>query len=310
MDYGIEEPMGKGARLPTPLRQAGLKAVFTIYRGGKRLKPRSALRRDRKSLCLTAGGQALFETLSEVIKSMATELSPRTRPPDEQVFTSPPWSSAEVWKGLALAMGLAFLGPFVWVFIAPRDLATEIAAFITLGEAIAVPVVWFIGPKKHGASWTALGFRPARLQQFLFGCSLLIAMFVFNYLFSLFLLLFDTSIQPGLNAMVADARFPLWLIAASVLVAPISEEILFRGFVFGGFEAKYGWKKAAFFSALIFALLHFQPTAFLPLLVIGFLLCFLYYRTNSLWPAVLVHASMNLFAVLGALLLTRLEGML
>jgi membrane protease YdiL (CAAX protease family) len=205
-------------------------------------------------------------------------------------------------------MAFAFVAPFIWLLIAPDDLATEVAAFITLGEAIAVPVVWYFGPGRHRSGWKTLGFRRARLEQFLLGCTFLLAMFMFNYVFSLFLLLFDTSIQPGLNAMIADARFPLWLIGASVLVAPISEEILFRGFVFGGLEARYGWKKAAFFSSLIFAGLHFQPTAFLPLLFIGLLLCLLYYWTDSLWPGVIVHASMNLLAVLGALLLSYLEG--
>jgi hypothetical protein len=194
----------------------------------------------------------------------------------------------------------------IWVILAPQSLALEVAALISIGELIAIPVVWVFGPMRHGAGWRTLGFRGAQARHFLWGCGVLAVMFLVNYLFSLILMQFGTSIQPGIETVITGTDFPLWLIAAGVLIGPLSEEILFRGFVFGGLETKYGWGKAALVSSLAFAVLHFQPTALLPLFVIGFLLCYLYYATNSLWPSLVVHAAMNALALLGAFLLSTM----
>jgi membrane protease YdiL (CAAX protease family) len=225
-----------------------------------------------------------------------------------RTFPSPPWSSRMVWIGLVTSLALIFGSSILWVIFAPESLASDIAAIITVGETIAIPVAWFFGPRRYGGGWRMLGFRKAGGHQFLLGCGLLAIMFIFNYVYSLILLLFDTSIQPELQMIVTDTDFPLWLVGATVLIGPFSEEILFRGFMFGGFESRYGWKKAALFSSLIFAFLHLQPTAFLPLTVIGFLLCYLYYSTNSLWPGLVIHALMNAGALLGAFLLNHLQN--
>lgn len=201
---------------------------------------------------------------------------------------------------------VVFVSSAIWVMLAPQSLAQEIAATITVGESMAIPVVWLLGPGRHGGGWPTLGFRGVRIRHFLLASGVLAVMFLFNYLFSLILMQFGTSIQPGIETIVTGTDFPLWLMAAGVLIGPLSEEILFRGFVFGGLETRYGWKKAALVSSLIFSALHIQPTALLPLFVIGFLLCYLYYATNSLWPGVAVHAAMNALALLGAFLLSTM----
>lgn len=97
-------------------------------------------------------------------------------------------------------------------------------------------------------------------------------------------------------------RHPLGIIAI-VIMAPIVEELLFRGAIEGHLLRK--WKHPAgaiVFSSLVFGVVHGNwvqaPFAF----VIGLALGWMYYRTGSLLPGILMHFVNNSTAVLGFLI--------
>ena len=78
-----------------------------------------------------------------------------------------------------------------------------------------------------------------------------------------------------------------------VIAAPISEEVCFRGMLFGGLREKLPRIAAALVCGLIFGALHALTgvTAVPPLIVFGFLLALLYERTGSIVPGILpAHA--------------------
>jgi membrane protease YdiL (CAAX protease family)/uncharacterized RDD family membrane protein YckC len=96
-------------------------------------------------------------------------------------------------------------------------------------------------------------------------------------------------------------------VAAGVLIvglAPFSEEIFFRGFMYGGLRRRVPVWAAAGISGLIFGLLHYtgpDSLAVVPqLAVLGILLAWLYERTGSLWLPIILHVINNgiAFAVL------------
>jgi membrane protease YdiL (CAAX protease family) len=81
--------------------------------------------------------------------------------------------------------------------------------------------------------------------------------------------------------------------AITILLAPIAEEILFRGIL-------YPWIKQAGFphlavwgTSLMFAAIHQNIVAFLPLLVLALMFIALYERTNNLLAPITAHASFN-----------------
>ena len=76
------------------------------------------------------------------------------------------------------------------------------------------------------------------------------------------------------------------------LLAPICEEVLYRGAFQGSLE-RCGPTQAILISALMFTLLHLNPFGFLEILLIGILLGWVTWRTQSLWPAILWHAVNN-----------------
>ncbi|MGH4118010.1 CPBP family intramembrane glutamic endopeptidase [Clostridium sp.] len=77
------------------------------------------------------------------------------------------------------------------------------------------------------------------------------------------------------------------------IVAPIIEEILFRGIILRGLLMKYSVKKSIIVSALLFAIIHMNPWQFLGAFSAGILLGWLYLKTRSIVPCILGHALNN-----------------
>lgn len=102
--------------------------------------------------------------------------------------------------------------------------------------------------------------------------------------------------------------FPLTPIGVGVAIivtciaAPISEEVLFRGVLFGGLRDRWGDWPAALVSGAIFAASHLNWFVFVPFTILGVLLAWISSQTRSIWPAVIAHAAFNVNAlVLGYL---------
>jgi membrane protease YdiL (CAAX protease family) len=81
------------------------------------------------------------------------------------------------------------------------------------------------------------------------------------------------------------------------LVAPIMEELFFRGFVFREFLKRYSMRKAMIASSLVFALFHLNPWQAITALPIGLLNAWLVLRTGSVVPGILVHVATNTTSV-------------
>jgi membrane protease YdiL (CAAX protease family) len=86
-----------------------------------------------------------------------------------------------------------------------------------------------------------------------------------------------------------------------VIAAPISEEVCFRGMLFGGLREKLPRLGAALITGVIFGGLHALTgvSAVPPLIVFGFLLALLYEKTGSIVPGILLHMLNNSVALLG-----------
>jgi hypothetical protein len=174
-------------------------------------------------------------------------------------------------------------------------------ALLILEASLIVPV-WLFAVRKYRVSVERLGFRPFSVP---LGCGLVVGLllvsFTVNAIWAGLLSLFDLRVQPNILPVFgggAVGLFIAWLAAG--VVAPLVEETFFRGFVFPAFRQRFGFRVAALFNGLFFALIHFTPTAVVPLFVLGVLLCLLYQMTNSLWPPILMHGTMNTLAVLAA----------
>jgi membrane protease YdiL (CAAX protease family) len=99
---------------------------------------------------------------------------------------------------------------------------------------------------------------------------------------------------------IAEAFGPIAVqVLLIVIAAPISEELCFRGMLFGGLREKLPRIVAALLCGVIFGALHAITgiTAVPPLIVFGFLLALLYERTGSILPGMILHILNNIVAL-------------
>jgi len=83
-----------------------------------------------------------------------------------------------------------------------------------------------------------------------------------------------------------------------VIVAPLTEEILFRGQFLRGFLDRYPAGVAIGLSAALFSVMHMNPVQAPATFLLGILAGWLYYRTRSVWPAIAAHFVNNAFPAL------------
>ncbi len=82
-----------------------------------------------------------------------------------------------------------------------------------------------------------------------------------------------------------------------VLVAPLTEELLFRGLILRGLLRKYSVRTALVASAVLFTLLHANPWQVVTPMALGLVLGWWFVRTRSLTPCLAGHALLNALAL-------------
>ena len=87
------------------------------------------------------------------------------------------------------------------------------------------------------------------------------------------------------------------LIAMATVVAPIAEEFIFRGYLYGVMRRFLGRVPGIAISSILFAAMHLHLPSMPGLTVLAVALCLLYERTGSLWANIMVHATFNTISI-------------
>lgn len=96
-----------------------------------------------------------------------------------------------------------------------------------------------------------------------------------------------------------ETYYPVSLIVSTVLLAPLCEEIFFRGILLNGLlRNNIHPVKAILFSSFLFGLIHMNPWQFVGGFFIGNLLGLVYFCTRSMLNCILLHAFNNGFVIL------------
>lgn len=78
-----------------------------------------------------------------------------------------------------------------------------------------------------------------------------------------------------------------------VIIAPVTEELFFRGVLQRSLSIRYGPGKAIVYSGLLFGIVHLLPWQVVPAVVLGTLFAWFREKTGSLWPSLIAHAITN-----------------
>lgn len=183
--------------------------------------------------------------------------------------------------------------PAVW--LTRRDgMLAIIAAFFA---AVLLAVIVAVAPLGRRA-FPALGFRAVGWRPIVLGT---IATIVLSVAVS------QIGLDPeGVKQAIGIARDP-GLFAATLLalavLAPLVEELLFRGVLYGWLAFRWGGTLAWIASSLAFAAAHVELAHIILVLPLGLWFGWLRKRTDSLWPSLVAHAVNNGFAIAAAALL-------
>jgi membrane protease YdiL (CAAX protease family) len=217
------------------------------------------------------------------------------------------------WVLLTIALNAISGKPVHNTPLSPQaDLTAAIITFIfsSLVEAafLIAPLYFALRAFHSLASHTRLAFQALGFRRFNASIVLswivllLIAILGANFLYSYLIQTFHLPLQTNDQLILMYSKnAPLTTYATllvAVVVAPICEEVFFRGFVFPGLLHAMSPVWAIILSALIFAVAHGDPGSFAVLFLIGLALAFLRWRTKSIWPGIMLHALNNGVAAL------------
>jgi uncharacterized protein len=233
------------------------------------------------------------------------ETAPPEPPPGEPL-DRPPWRPWTAPAALLLGVfGALMVGSVVLVaasLITGHTHGNSGAKIIAtaLGDVAFVGAAVFFAQLGAPPTPAQFGLRPTRVGPAVFWALVAYAAFfafAAGWLAALGITSKDHSLDDIDNTTAA-------LVATAVLVtmiAPVAEELLFRGYIFTALRGWVGVWGAAAIDGVLFGAIHLdpdRPVGFLvPLAVLGFVLCLLYWRTGSLLPCIAVHSLNNSFAL-------------
>lgn len=219
-----------------------------------------------------------------------------------------PWGPAEALLALLVFLLASIgLGVFVAAFGIGEDSPPARAGLLALQNLILLGIPLFLASARNGRP-ADLGLRPAPLADLLRTPLVALLLFGASWLYTVVIVLLLPRMAPVLleeteaQAEALGGPWPLTALVA-VIAAPAAEEVLFRGFLYGGLRTRLRRGGAAAFSALFFSLAHGMPLAAPVLFLLGLALAAAYERHRSLLLPVAIHAFFNLISLLASVLL-------
>lgn len=174
--------------------------------------------------------------------------------------------------------------------------------FVALATCASTPVAigltWLFTQMRRGRRVTEyLGFRSVALREVMRWTMALLLLIALSD--SLTAWLGRPLVPECMVQLYRTAGFVPVLALAIVVLAPMMEETLFRGFLFEGIlHSRLGWFGAIVLTSLLWSLIHVQYDAYgiATVFVSGLLLGYVRLRTGSLYATIFLHGLMNLVA--------------
>ena len=200
----------------------------------------------------------------------------------------------------------ATLLPFNWtnetrLFL--YSFAVQFAA--TIGTVYVFVVV------RYRCSWSDLGIRPVGWKDLArYGITGGFGLIVFVSLFGILIKYFQPNLPPQaveevMRAAAGSTQF-LLVAASAVILAPIAEEIFYRGMLYPVCKWYLGPFWGAVAAGTIFGLAHWDFWRSIPLAIGGAILCYIYEKTGSILASMVAHGVWN--AAMCVLIYLSLRG--
>ena len=218
-----------------------------------------------------------------------------------------PWGYTQIVLGIVIVLILVFVAAgaaagIATLYSSQEDaVATWISVHLTAFAIIGA--VWFLGLRHCRSPLSVIGlgsFRMPAKRTFVLGAAVLAASLIATSIYGVLVSWLGIEVlqPPKIDSEIAfDGVAVVLTFQALALMTPITEEVFFRGFIFGGLLRRVGPRWAIVVSALVFSAFHLSLGVLIPIFITGVLFAWLYWRTGSLWAAIAAHAGQNALAV-------------
>ena len=218
-------------------------------------------------------------------------------------------------KGTGADLGLYLLGGF-GLFLMAGIMVGPLFDEITLGlTSLSIlfnllfvgGTAYFLGIRRNKISWKQLGIKPVvwKMEYILLAGVLAVAMMPIR---SAIGLLVQMVIEGGMDSLIQRENlfsaggltwggFLVMFIGVGIL-APISEELYFRGLLHNWFRERWGMWASIIASSIFFGLAHFDSVGVLvSSFIMGIVMAYVYEKTKTLWITIAIHIITNSIAV-------------
>lgn len=203
-------------------------------------------------------------------------------------------SYPSLWEAVIISfftiLFLAVSGFIIALLPLPEAFSEMLQYLLAMGTVLYLS----LKDRKNSGNHNKFVFQPA---SFLVVVLSVIALFCVDYLSEGAMYLFPMSeeTEQVFRKMVSPHIFS---VLTAVILAPIFEELIYRGIILEGFLSRYKPWQAIALSSILFGIMHMNIWQFIGAGCDGLLFGWLYHRTRSLFLCIILHATTNLAAVL------------
>lgn len=200
---------------------------------------------------------------------------------------------------VVLYLGLGYVMSWFASWLDHERILLYVNGFLTQGLFLLIILIIM---KVRRWKWSDFGWKEVKGRYVGSVLTFYILTWVINILYAVYLVQQgftppENDVYSKLLGNATAITFCLNLILAGIL-APILEETMFRGIIFGSLQTYMGKWTAAAVTAAIFSGLHLQSYGFFPRFVLGMVLAYLVMKHKSIKPAVALHAVNNIVALI------------
>lgn len=181
----------------------------------------------------------------------------------------------------------------------------ELYAGTLMGLTMAIiftTALYFIVLKPKGQSLKSVGLQSFPLKEWKLIALWTLVLIVVSI--ALMVVMFylgigtDNSKTESLQSQISLLNFGIGFVSAAI-ISPVYEEIFYRGFLYRFFSSRYGVLSGMLISSIIFTVVHIPTFNTLPVnFVSGLIFAWVYQKTGSIIPSILIHGIFNGIAVI------------
>lgn len=208
-----------------------------------------------------------------------------------------------IWTGVSVIAGQLLIGyPMLWLlgadtFRTPLWTTIYTAVAYSAGLALCILIPAKLAKKLRTTreelgltglpTWTDLGLAPIAFVVYLLGAAVLTSLFS---IFPWFVI--DQAQNTGFSDLFSAPDRIVAFISLAI-IAPIAEEIIFRGWLYGKLRAKLSMPTAMLLVSILFGVLHGQWNVGVNVFAMSLVLCGLREITGTIWSGIILHMIKN-----------------